>query len=328
MGRDESKRSFRRRSSLPLVSDDSAPARRAVRLSRLTVHFLSWGPEDGPLALCLHGYPDTAWTWRHLGPALAARGWRVVAPFQRGYAPTDLAPDGRYETGALAGDLLELRAVLGGGERSVLIGHDWGAVVGYAATAHDPAAFGKLVALSVPPLPGVVEVAGDLRRGDTTVLRQLPHSWYALLNTVPVVSEALLWRMVGLLWRTWSPGYEPDEDLAHLADALPDRAHRTAALRYYRHFAAPGGRARGYAVEQRSALAAPRVPTLYLHGERDGCAIPGLARHAYRHLPSGSDVGLIPGVGHFMHLERPCEVNARVAGFLTAEGDDHVENDR
>ena len=57
--------------------------------------YLAAGPADGPLALCLHGYPDSAWTWRHLLPELAAAGYRTVAPFNRGYAPTSVAADGR-----------------------------------------------------------------------------------------------------------------------------------------------------------------------------------------------------------------------------------------
>src|SRR3954468_21252852 len=88
--------------------------------------YLTWGPADGPLALCLHGFPDSAHTWRLLGPALADAGFRVVAPFMRGYAPTTGPADGRYQTGMLASDAIELHAALGGDERAVLIGHDWG----------------------------------------------------------------------------------------------------------------------------------------------------------------------------------------------------------
>ncbi len=73
-----------------------APQAETLHLTVENIPFtaLAWGPTDGPLALCLHGYPDTARTWRHLGPVLAERGWRVVAPYTRGYAPTGLAADG------------------------------------------------------------------------------------------------------------------------------------------------------------------------------------------------------------------------------------------
>src|SRR5215831_2449605 len=66
----------------------------------LNFAYLAAGPEDGPLALCLHGFPDTAHTYRHLMPQLAAAGFRAVAPFSRGYAPTDIPDDSLYQTGA------------------------------------------------------------------------------------------------------------------------------------------------------------------------------------------------------------------------------------
>ena len=59
---------------------------------------------DGPLVLCLHGFPDSAWTWRHLLPELADAGFHAVAPFMRGYAPTELPADGSYQLGALVAD--------------------------------------------------------------------------------------------------------------------------------------------------------------------------------------------------------------------------------
>src|SRR4029077_7072562 len=92
---------------------------------------LTEGPDDGPLALCLHGFPDTAWGWRHLLPELAAAGYHAVAPFLRGYAPTAVPPDGRYQSAAVARDANELHGALGGGSDAVLIGHDWGAVASY-----------------------------------------------------------------------------------------------------------------------------------------------------------------------------------------------------
>ena len=78
--------------------------------------YCSDGPADGPLALCLHGFPDTAHTWRHLLPRLAEAGYHAVAPFMRGYAPTQVPPDGRYDTGTLALDACELHEALGGSE--------------------------------------------------------------------------------------------------------------------------------------------------------------------------------------------------------------------
>ena len=107
--------------------------------------YLEAGPSDGPLALCLHGFPDHAPTWEHLMPELAAAGYHVVAPWLRGYAPTGLAPDGNYQVATLALDALALADELAGDRDSVLIGHDWGAIAAYTAVGHRPERFSKLV---------------------------------------------------------------------------------------------------------------------------------------------------------------------------------------
>src|SRR5215831_12141247 len=105
----------------------------------------------GPLALCLHGFPDTAHTWKFLLPALAEAGFHAVAPFMRGYAPTGIPADGAYQVGALVADAVALHEVLGGDEDAVLIGHDWGAEAAYGAAAFAPGRWRRLVTLAVPP---------------------------------------------------------------------------------------------------------------------------------------------------------------------------------
>src|SRR5215471_15023357 len=106
---------------------------------------------SGPLALCLHGFPDSARTWRHLLRVLAGAGFHAVAPFMRGYAPTGMPADGVYSIGALAADAIALHEVLGGGSDAVLIGHDWGAENAYGAAAFSADRWRRLVTLAVPP---------------------------------------------------------------------------------------------------------------------------------------------------------------------------------
>ncbi|MBP9053498.1 MAG: alpha/beta fold hydrolase, partial [Ilumatobacteraceae bacterium] len=100
--------------------------------------YLTAGDPAAPLALCVHGFPDSAHTWRHLLPRLAEAGFRAVAPFQRGYAPTSVPADGRYQTGVLAQDMNMLHEALGGGGDAVIIGHDWGAPATYGAAVLGP----------------------------------------------------------------------------------------------------------------------------------------------------------------------------------------------
>src|SRR5262245_22631183 len=96
----------------------------SVEVEGLDIAYLACG-DDGPLALCLHGFPDSAHTWRHLLPALAEAGFRAIAPWMRGYAPTAVPADGRLQNGALVRDAIGLHEVLGGDAAAVLVGHDW-----------------------------------------------------------------------------------------------------------------------------------------------------------------------------------------------------------
>src|SRR3954464_8939253 len=106
-------------------------ARRTISTPKLDIAILEAGDPKAPLALCLHGFPDSAYTWRHLLPMLADAGYRAVAPFMRGYAPTEVPADGRYQTAVLSEDALALHDELGGDQQGVIVGHDWGAPATY-----------------------------------------------------------------------------------------------------------------------------------------------------------------------------------------------------
>jgi pimeloyl-ACP methyl ester carboxylesterase len=101
-----------------------------VTTPTVQVRALTLGPADGPIALCLHGFPDTAYTWRKVAPQLVDAGWRVVAAFMRGYAPTSVPSGGSYHVGALMDDALRVLDAAGPTGRDVFIGHDWGALAG------------------------------------------------------------------------------------------------------------------------------------------------------------------------------------------------------
>src|SRR5471030_1106725 len=98
---------------------------RGVMANGVQFSYFEQGPANGPLALCLHGFPDSAHTWRFLLPELAKAGFHAVAPFLRGYAPTAIPTDGRYQVGVLARDGNALHEALGGKGDAVIIGHDW-----------------------------------------------------------------------------------------------------------------------------------------------------------------------------------------------------------
>jgi pimeloyl-ACP methyl ester carboxylesterase len=282
---------------------------RRIRLGELEVGYLTTGPDDGPMALLLHGYPDTAWSWRLLAPILAGRGYRVVAPFLRGYAPTGLAPDGCYQTGALVADAVALRRALGDRRPALLVGHDWGAVTAYGAAVFAPDLWDRVVTMAVPPLPTAAAV-----RDPGLVGKQLRLSWYMFFQQVPELSEAVLDQLVPRLWADWSPGYEADEDVARVLAALDTPDRRTAALRFYRAWLQPWQRSPRYRREERAVFGLPRHPLLYLFGADDGCVRPELSRLAASLCATEE----IPEAGQFLPVERPEAVAAAITAFLDA----------
>ena len=103
---------------------------------------------SGPLVLMLHGFPDTAHTWDDLRPRIAAKGYRAVSPFMRGYHPSAV-PDHDADQETLSRDPLALIDALGGTD-AVIIGHDWGASAAYGAAALDPERVKKLFVIGIP----------------------------------------------------------------------------------------------------------------------------------------------------------------------------------
>ena len=211
---------------------------------------LESGPEDAPLVILLHGFPQSCETWRPVLPELARAGWHTVAPLQRGYA-ADARPSGRhsYRIEQLVGDVIGMAAELGHA-RFHLVGHDWGGVVGWVLAAQHPDVLASFTSLATPhPVALARSMVGP----------QALRSAYAAFFQLPFVPEAVLsaggnavLRRVlerSGLSREWTDTY---------ADGL-DRAALHAALQWYR------------AVDlwQLARVPSVHVPTLYLWGSGD-----------------------------------------------------------
>lgn len=290
-----------------------------LNLPHLDVTALAWGPPDGRLALCLHGFPDSAWGWQNLAPLLAERGLRVVAPFARGYAPTGPAPDGDYHIGALMYDALAVHRELGAPQDAILIGHDWGGFVASAIAAYPETPFADHISMAVAPIGALSRTRGPIARQVRMLPRQLRNSWYIMFFQLPLLPERLLSQIIPRLWQDWGPrGYDTAAELEQALAALPTAAHREAAVAYYRAMVRPSRPDPKYADLHRWCFEMPRVPLLHLQGEEDGAMEAEYAEPIATVLPTGSRVDFVPAAGHFLHIERPQIVAEAMLDYLGA----------
>ncbi len=269
---------------------------------------------DGPLVLCLHGFPDHAPTFEPLLHALAEAGFRGVAPWMRGYSPTGPAPDGKYHTQALALDALALADALAGDGDAYVVGSDWGAGAVHAAVPHRPDRFKRCVTMAVPPAPAM---GGSF----LTSPDQWKRSWYMWFfgtTLADIAFPANDFAIIDKLWADWSPDYIPDDAFMRALKDIFAVDNGQAAMGYYRDTM----HARSEPSPEAAAVKGGPlpIPMLYFHGLNDGCLGFDLIDQTALEssLGPGGEAVYIEGAGHFMHLEKPDEVNAKVIEFLKA----------
>ena len=266
-----------------------------------------------PLVVCAHGFPDSAHSWRHLMPVLDDAGFRVVAPFLRGYAPSSLATNGAYQTGASSADMNALHEYFDGDQRSVIIGHDWGAPISYGAASSAPERWSRVVAMAVPP-------GASMATAFVTNTEQLKKSWYMFFfqhALADMVVPANDFAFIDMIWRDWSPGYDAAAELRAVKDAMREPEHLAAALGYYRAALGDGYKDPTLNAIQAATQAVPTQTTLYLHGANDGCIGVEVAESARPLVDNHVKIEIVPDVGHFLHLETPNAINQRILEFLS-----------
>jgi pimeloyl-ACP methyl ester carboxylesterase len=269
--------------------------------------------EAGQLVLLLHGFPQFWWAWRSQLTDLAAAGFHVVAPDLRGYGASDKPPRG-YDLPTLSADVAALVRALGEQE-AVVVGHDWGGLLGWTMAALHPRSVRRLVVLSMAHprrlRAGMADPAQ--RRASRYALGfqvpRLPERRLTRADDDPVAD--LMQRWTGPVWRR-TPDFAAAVDRYRAASRIPQAAY--SAMEYYRWAARSQLRPDGLRYARR--MSAPiTAPTLQLHGTIDPCVLVDTARGSGRYVAGAYEWRELPGVGHFPQEEAPDEVSRAITDW-------------
>ncbi len=274
-------------------------------LGEVRLHYVEAG--EGPLVVLLHGFPEFWFSWRFQIPALAAAGFRVVAPDMRGYNLSSRPRGARaYDTDRLAADVRDLIRERGA-ERAFVAGHDWGAGAAWIAAMNHPEVVERLAILNVPHPRRMLQ---GLRTP-----RQLAKSWYILFFQLPWLPE-LSARAGG--WWGWRrvfeearPGAFTPSDIERYVEAWSQPGAPTAMLNFYRA-----------ALRQTPRSAERRIrrveaPTLVIWGQRDRHLGAELAEPERADVPNLERVVRLPEASHWVHQDEPERVSDLLIDFFS-----------
>ncbi|MDE2364637.1 MAG: alpha/beta hydrolase [Hyphomicrobiales bacterium] len=303
---------------------------RMVKANGLDMQIVEDG--KGPLVILCHGWPELSYSWRHQIPALAAAGYRVVAPDMRGYGGTS-APEAidAYTIHHLVGDIVALVAALGE-RQAIIVGHDWGANVAWHCAMFRPDVFPAVCAMSVP-----LRHRGP-KAPMTALSEQGITTFYWQYFQTPGVVEAEFARNWDFSMRaiyygtglglTLKPGRGMIED-ATIPEKTPSWISDGEMAHYVKEFSRTGlrGGINWYRnLDRNWALTAPwqdakiAQPSFFIAGARDPVITGLIGERALKTmdelLPGLRGKTIIEGAGHWIQQEKPAQVNAELLGFL------------
>jgi pimeloyl-ACP methyl ester carboxylesterase len=263
------------------------------------------GPPDGPVVLLLHGFPEFWYSWHKQIAPLAAAGFRVIVPDQRGYNKSS-KPRGTkpYALTELVSDVIAIVDQLGR-ERVFLTGHDWGAVVAWGTALLHPQRIAKLAILNVPH-PSV------MRRYISKNRRQMRKSWYIFFFQIPFLPETFFSVFhfgmgTRTLARSSRPGTFSEDDLKQYREAWSQPGALTAMINWYRAL-----------FRHRTAFPdrIVHVPTRILWGMRDAFLISEMAQDSLRYCDN-AELYTFAGASHWLQHEEPERVSESLIEFFS-----------
>jgi|GEM_PF-1136393 len=279
--------------------DDGAPLR---------LHALADGPEDGDVVILLHGFPDFAWSWREVLPPLAT-DHRVYALDLRGYG-LSAAPERGYDLFTVAADVEAFVDAVAPGRAVHLVGHDWGAAVGWITAAASPGRWRTFTAMDMPHGKAWMEVynrSADQQRRSSYIGRLIGPDGRAWLGDLPVDARAAVYR-VNLM----RPAGFTDADAEHYHRAFGSRERMRAPIAYFEELV----RKRGSMARSMTSAPPVGVPTLVLWGELDKYLRPEMAALSCEHVAAACEAEVWADLGHWLHWDAPDRVVARWRAFV------------
>jgi len=278
---------------------------KTLRANNLEFSYIEAG--QGPLVLLLHGFPDNARTWEEIMPQLASAGFRAVAIFGRGYFPSEIPSDGNFSVETMARDVLAAVTALGY-DHAILVGHDWGASIAYAAANIDPTKISKLVTLALPH-PKETKTSFKLFwRFRHFLVFQFGSlaEWYTRRNNFAYIDY---------LYHYWAPSWKiPQQQIDDVKKDFARPGRLRAALQYYHFLLLDNLSARKTALYNRRIS----VPTLTFIGEEDGALALGMFDHVAQDFTGSFTLVTVPHAGHFVHREQPDVFIKKLLEFLKA----------
>lgn len=289
-------------SSAAIIPDatGSGPALKYVQANGVRFAYLEQG--CGPLVMFMHGFPDNAWSYRRQLQVFADAGYRAVAPFLRGYAPTEIPADGLFDPIALGKDLEALIAALSDDGQARVVGMDWGGTSTFQMLATAPSAIKAAVVMNTAH-----PVTFSSIRKDPDAVRSLFHFYFFQLPGAESSVNIEGLPFVDYLWKLWSPSFKDDAHLRSIKQTLGSPGTIAAALKYYGGLFNAGH-------ERRLPMNEMHTPTLTIYGSNDPTARYSAKEELFFKGPYRRMI--LPDVGHFPHLEREAEVTGLIMDWF------------
>jgi pimeloyl-ACP methyl ester carboxylesterase len=278
-----------------------------VRTPTLEIAYAETGPADGPVVVLLHGFPDDIHAYDGAAPGLAARGWRVLVPYLRGYGPTRFLSPDTFRSGeqaALGKDLVDFLDALAI-PRAVVGGYDWGGRAACVVAALWPERARALMSINGY---NIQNIAAALRPASASQELRHWYQWYFNTERGRAGLTANRYDICKLLWRLWSPNWQfPEEFYQRTAASFdnPDFVDVVIQSYRHRHQNAPGDPALADIERRLAEQPNITVPTIVLHGEADGVGPAATSESHAAHFTNSYERRVIPVAGHFLPQEAP-----------------------